>query len=155
MRTTLEAVGIGCGIFALILVLLIGSVATVGIGWGFDWVVAPFKGALSAREKIQGDGDFRIQAYTKFYNDCASIQALETDWDAQNRSLAAIQDPQRREIIELNKAGISAARDGAIRRYNTDSHKQWTEAQFKSTTLAYELSTGVYTGGNKTVCVVQ
>lgn len=158
-----EAV-IGCGVMVFIALLLI----TTGIGvavasYGVDWFTAPFKGAQAAHQTIQADGDFRIAAYTKFYNDCASIQALENEIDGQMLALQT-SSPGDQRIINANLAALSGSRDASISRYNTESHKQWTIAQFKSKSLAFELPTssyltynaaaGTYVKGVKTTCVV-
>lgn len=154
--------GIGC--FAVVAVLVAGTIGAVAFGWGYQWVTAPIRGAVDARETIQADGNFRIQAYNQFYNQCASIQGLERDIDASLILFTSSDNENDRRIARANMTGISAARDGAIAVYNTESHKQWTVAQFKSEALVYEIPTGSYLTydattdtfktGAKTVCVV-
>lgn len=137
----------------LVVVFFVVLLAPIGFIWGFQWVTAPFRGALGAREQIQANGSFRIQAYQGFFNQCASIQALEGDIDAQTKALDTISDSQRKEIVQANIAALNGARSGAIFRYNQDSLKNWTEGQFKDNDLPYQLSTAEYKGTH-TKCAV-
>ena len=156
------AAAVGC--LGIIIILVSGSIAALAFGWGFQWVTAPLRGALDARETIQADGNFRIQAYNSFYNQCQSIQALERDIDSQLILFTSSTNENDKRIARANMTGINAARDGAIARYNTESHKQWTVAQFKSEALVYEIPTATYLSyeatsdtfktGAKTVCVI-
>lgn len=160
MGTALAILG---GITALVLVVAL-MIGTMAFGWGFSWVTAPFRGAVDAREQIQASGTFRIEAYTSFYNQCASIQALEGDMETQVNFLSANTNDNDRRILLANITALEGTRAGAISRYNIDSHKQWTIAQFKSRALAYALPTSPYLTfnaatstwqkGAKTVCVV-
>jgi len=154
----------GIGAISLVLAVVAGIVGSIALGWGVQWFTAPFRGALSARETIQADGAFRIEAYTSFYNQCASIQALEGDEDTQVNLLQVVTNENDRRILLANIAALEGTRAGAIARYNVDSHKQWTIAQFKSRALAYELPptpyltfnplTNAWQKGAKTLCVV-
>lgn len=169
VKDDMKESAIGCGIFvALFGFLAVGltalSIGGMAFGYAWDWYTAPLKGAQDARQIIQADGEFRIDAYNTFYNACTSIEALERDVDLQISRLAtAITDNEKR-IINDSIVGIAAARDGAVARYNNDSHKQWTIAQFKSKALVYEISnpryltldpaTGAWKTGAKTTCVV-
>lgn len=130
------------------------SITAIYVSGGIKLLTNDFRGNVDAQEKIKANGNFRIAAYNKFFDSCASIQSLEVDLDSQKKLLESVTDNQRREIIEINIASITAARDGAIRRYNSDSAKDWTEAQFKAEKLAHQLPTATYNGSNKTLCVV-
>ena len=153
--------GIAAFFVVLFLVVSAGMVIT-GTSWGLQWVIAPFRGAVDARNQIQGNGNFRIQAYNSFYNQCSSIQYLEGDADSQLALLQSSTNDNDKRIINANLAALEGTRAGAIARYNTESHKQWTVAQFKSEALIYEIPTspyltfvnGEWKKGNKTVCVV-
>lgn len=52
--------GVGC--LGIVAVLILGTAGMAVAGYGLDWFLAPFKGAQAARQTIQADGDFRIQA---------------------------------------------------------------------------------------------
>lgn len=148
----------GCGIFAAI-VLFFGGIAALSIGgmafgYAWDWYTAPFKGAQEARQIIQADGNFRIQAYNYFYNQCTSIQKLEAEIDAQTTALETLSNEQYRQIVQTNIAAIRSARQQAILEYNQNSHKQWTEAQFKSEALPYEIADTQYVIGRRTQCAI-
>ena|SRR5688572_14589586 len=158
MRTFLAIVG---GLMAVCVIFA----GIWGAAYAVGWVTAPWRGAADARETIQADGNFRIQAYTQFYNMCTSIQALERDIDQQIALLKTSTIENEQRILRANVAGLGGTRDGAIAKYNNDSQKQWTIAQFKSEALAYELptspyvtvnsTTGDFVTGVKTECVVR
>lgn len=151
--------------WALAVVLVTGMIVGItAAGWGISWVTAPFRGAVGAREKIQADPNFRLDAYNSFYNQCASIQALEGDEDSQTTLLSSVTNENDKRILNANIAALEGTRSGAIARYNIESHKQWTVAQFKSRALVYEIPTGsyltfnsatnVWQKGSKTICVI-
>lgn len=128
------------GIIVIILAIAAGAFA-------IRWATAPAKGKLSAREQINS-GSFRIAAYDKFFNDCASIQGLEGQLEAQKNQLAKATGDDL-ERIEANVAGIEGARAQAIAAYNADARKSYTSGQFRSSTLPYQLDTK-----ENTECVV-
>lgn len=102
-------VTIGATIAAVLAIILVVMLIAVGI-WGFQWVTAPFRGSLDARERIQASRAFRVGAYESFFNACSSIQALEIDLDSQKQLLEITANDQRKEIIQANIAAITAAR---------------------------------------------
>lgn len=141
-----KAVGVVLGIIAL-------TVAVVAIGWGIQWFTAPFRGSLDAREQIQADGSFRIAAYETFFNQCASVQALEGQLDQQFELRKVEHDGQSLRRINNVIAGIQGQRFTAISKYNADSHKGYTVAQFKSSDLPFEIPLVTYSEGDtKTQC---
>lgn len=144
------------GLGAAVAVFLLFVLATSAV-WGFQWITAPFRGSLEARERIKADGDFRIVAYDSFFNQCASIQALEGRLEfaqaALDNAIARGATPFEIRQYEADFNGISGFRSEAIAKYNADAAKSWTEGQFRSERLPYQLSTAQYVkGGTKTQC---
>lgn len=152
----------GCGgavlaffaVVVIVIAMMLTAATLTGIGWGWQWITAEIRGSVGAREKITADPNFRIQAYQSFFEQCSSIQALERDIEEQQKLLEIIQDPQRREIIQLNVASITGARNGAVDRYNQNALKNWTEGQFRDNDLPYQIPT-TYRTGVRTICAVQ
>lgn len=129
----LAIVGTVVAVIAVIVVLVVGIFA-------LKWFSAPVRGALDARETIQADGDFRLQAYNQFFNLCASIQGHEGTILAQRSLLAATTDSDEQARVRANIAGIEGQRIRAITKYNVESAKDWTVGQFKASKLPYQLS---------------
>lgn len=150
---------VGCGIFVAIFGFLFAGLTALSIGgmafgYAWDWYTAPLKGAQEARQIIQADGNFRLQAYNYFYNQCTSVQKLEAEIDAQTAALETLTNEQYRQVVQVNIAAIRSARQQAVLEYNQNSHKQWTEAQFKSEALPYEIPDSPYVIGRRTLCAI-
>lgn len=116
---------------ALLLVLALGLFGVYGVGW-FKRTTADYRGQTGVREKTLADPDYRIAAYEKFYDACASVQALE-DQIANTR---AEKPPHWR----VNVVALQNQRANLIRDYNADSRKAGTQAQFKASDLPYQLN---------------
>lgn len=121
------------GAVVLFFVILVGIVFIAG---GASWLTAPFRGAVEQREIVQGDGNYRIAAYEKFYNDCAAVQALE-DQIALMKANKSLPKDQR----ETNILALESNRNRLIRQYNADSRKADTIENFKASDLPYQLDT--------------
>jgi hypothetical protein len=121
---------------------VVAVVAAVVVGLYFAlWYSAPARGALDARETIQGDGDFRIQAYNHFFNLCSDVQGLEGAHDATLRQLDLLgPDSDDRNRVVANLTGIESQRARSIADYNADARKNWTSGQFRDEDLPYQLS---------------
>ena len=107
------------------------------ISYGAGWVTAPWSGKLQARQQIQS-GDFRIQAYTHFFDLCASVttldQALQQTLQAekQDKGYSLSQD-RTNYTAQLN------SRNDAANQYNVQSQENYTVAQFKASNLPYQI----------------
>lgn len=128
----------------LLLALVIGL-----ISWGVGWVSAPWQGKLQARQQIQS-GDFRIQAYTQFFDLCAAVQTTDQALNQSYDDLARATDPSDRSRIATNITAQLNNRNDAANQYNVKTHEGYTVGQFKSSNLPYEL--GAYTKGEVTTC---
>jgi hypothetical protein len=120
----------------VVLLVVIGIIFAVG-AWGFNWFAAPYQGKLQARQQINS-GDFRIQAYNQFFDNCASIQTDEQNLKQFYSDLktAPKSDQSRiRTNITANMVDVNSA----INQYNADSHKSYTVGQFKSSNLPYQI----------------
>ena len=119
------------------LFVLIGIVMAVGT-WAFNWFAAPYQGKLQARQQIQGSGDFRIQAYNHFFDQCASITTAEQNLQQFYAQLKTAKGDDRTRI-ETNITANVIDVNGAINQYNEDAQKSYTIGQFRSSNLPYSI----------------
>lgn len=144
-----EAFGaIGCAVAAVL-----GIVVLVVGGYAVKYYTADVRGRIDANETIKS-GDSRIANYNHFFNLCASVQTNEAQLDALSDQLRA-QTPGTPDYnrVLTNITGVRAARAGAINQYNADASKSYTQGQFLSSKLPYQLPTAEYSGA-KTVCAL-
>lgn len=130
--------GFWYGVRWLLLILFLLFVLGM-IGRGLGWITADFRGASDAREKIHADGNFRIEAYDRFYNQCASVQSIEAAINAARAELNTKPSARRREQINTNITALTAARADAVNQYNADARKSYTAGQFKASDLPSSL----------------
>ena len=136
------------------LLLIIGFFVAVSIvfavgHWAFSWFAAPYQGKLQARQQIQS-GNFRIAAYSQFFNECASVttldQALQQNLVAEKTDKGfSLQQDRTNYTAQLN------SRNDAANQYNTQSQESYTVAQFKASNLPYVIPT--YKKGKVFSCV--
>lgn len=117
----------------LCLLLLIGAV------WGLQWATAPFRGAKDARETIQADGDFRIQAYNTFFDRCASVQTAESRITSLEEELETDPPQSRVTQIQSSLSAIRSQRANTINIYNSEAERDWTVGQFRDEGLPHQL----------------
>lgn len=121
---------------------LLGVVLLVSLIVGFQWISAPFRGALDARETIQADGDFRIAAYNTFFNRCANIQTHEARIESLETELNDEQNPPTSARVSQIQSSLSAIRSQRaedINLYNSEASRDWTVGQFRDEGLPHEL----------------
>lgn len=143
MSTTVKVVLGALGLLTVAIVMIVGTYA-------FNWFAAPYQGKLQARQQIQS-GNNRIQAYEQFFNECASVQTME---QALSQSYTELKSASKddRARIETNISAQLNDRNDAANQYNAQSHENYTNAQFKASSLPYEI--GRYTKGEVTQCNV-
>lgn len=123
------------------LALVLAAVITAAV-WGWRSLTAETAGRVGARVQILS-ADSRIQAYDLFFNECASVQGLEGQLDAQYNERAAASGSDLRRV-NANIAGITGARAQAIAQYNADARKGYTIGQFRASDLPYQLDPAPY-----------
>ena len=135
--------------------LLAGGLLLLGLLWSgglaFQYFTADVRGAVSANEQIKAKGEYRIEAYDRFFNACASVQSLEANITAQRAELEATTDERRRGQLQTNLTAITAGRAEAANQYNADAAKSYTAGQFRDSSLPFHISP-IMTEGNPTVC---
>lgn len=139
----------GIAVLALVAVMLGGW----WLSYAVSWWLAPWEGKLEARQIIQGDGNFRIVAYERFYNQCSTIQTYEDSLRALNMQIEETEDTRTRNILLTNRTGLQAQRMRAINQYNVDAAKDWTIGQFRDNGLPYEIPAVPFSEGVHTECV--
>lgn len=124
--------------------VVVVSVTFLVIGaasFGLRWALAGPKGELQAREQILS-GDNRIRAYNHFFDQCASIQALESTLSASLDELASADQTNQDNIIRIqtNITGLRSQRARAVAEYNADASKNYTDGQFRSLSLPFQIT---------------
>jgi hypothetical protein len=100
--------------------------------FGIRWVTADARGAGEAREQTRANGSYRIAAYDKFFDLCASIQAQE------DRIVIFSDDPSPEGQVNLR--AVKAKRTELIRQYNADATKSDTKGHFLASDLPYQIN---------------
>ena len=144
------ALSIGAGIALSILVL---ALLVVG-GFALRWVTAEPRGALSQREKIIADGNYRIAAYDSFFDQCGAIQAKEDQIrqtedrkiDDKSGSAGGFTSTQKDAIL----LALKNSRAEMVRSYNADAAKADTRANFLASSLPYQIDIDNY----NTICTL-
>ena len=131
---------------ALLVGVFLASIFIVGT---LQKGTADFRGGVAATESVKANGAYRIAAYEKFYDQCAAVQGFETTIEALENELPTA-TPERQAIIQSTLTGLQSARGNAIFQYNADARKTDTQANFKSSTLPFQLDPNQ----EKTTCVV-
>lgn len=129
--------GIGEGgvvaiICAVIVAVVVGTYAV-------KYFTADVRGKVDANEKIKADGNFRIEAYDRFFDACSSVQAIELQLQAARVEASTNKDERRAGQIRTNIMGLTSARADAVTKYNGDARKSYTAGQFRSSDLPSEL----------------
>jgi hypothetical protein len=129
-------------IVAVAAVVLVGIAVLLGLYLGgliFSQKTANLRGETGKRNLVEGRGSFRIAAYDHFFDLCTSVQSFEAQRTAQQAELAGHPSAYRAEQVRSNLAAIDAQRTAAIRQYNNDARKTYTEGQFRSSDLPFQL----------------
>lgn len=127
-------------IAAVVFVLLMAFIVMIATGV-FKKETADFRGDVKATEQVQADGRYRIQAYDKFFNDCASIQSKTQQIKQAEEDLAlASGDPAAERDARTTLRALRNQRTEAINQYNIDARKAGTLGQFRDSALPYSIS---------------
>ena len=123
------------GALLLIVVIVVGVYFTV-------WHTAEPRGAISAREQIVANADFRIHSYDHFFDQCAYIQTQQAKLDNNYSALLAMEeagvnesDPDRYWKKYDEVTAITNILESGANNYNADSDKEGTRGQFKEVCL--------------------
>lgn len=132
-----------------VLLYLLGMAA-----FGVRVMTAGIVGRGEAHIQIQS-GSNRIVQYDHFFNLCASVQQAEAGIDAQTDLLESTSDSNEQARIKTNIAALQMTRSNGVFQYNADASKEYTQGQFRDSSLPYQLSEEPYkAGGTKTTCAV-
>lgn len=130
-----------------IIAVVVGSLIVLSLAvFGIRWVTAPAQGSLEAREQTVGSGTFRLAAYQHFFDLCAAAQAQGDRLAVQHEQLELTDDPTQQARIQQNIAAIQSVQAEKIREYNTDATATYTQGQFQSRDLPYQISADRETG---------
>lgn len=119
--------------------LAIVCLATWGIWSGIAGSVAPWQGEVSKRQKVEGNGDYRIAAYDHFHDLCGQVVAKETIIKGFKQDVKDASDPADQSIARANLRAAQNTRTEMINEYNADADKDYTEGQFRDSDLPFHL----------------
>lgn len=126
------------GVLAIIVVIVLSIMATFGFGL-FQRGTADFRGGTQAIEQTKGSGSYRIAAYDRFFDSCASIQSDEgTIKELLEERKSANKD--RVDQINTTLTAVRSARREKIAEYNADARKTDTRGHFRSSDLPYNIN---------------
>lgn len=135
----------GLGVLGILSIIVAGAVViglsimyVFGVGFFTD-ATADRQGETQKKQQVEGNGAYRIAAYDKFFDDCASIQSTEGQIKIQKQQLASTTDAGQRSIITTNVTALESIRVSAISQYNADARKSYTSGQFRSSDLPYRI----------------
>lgn len=135
MRETAQAGGwvLWAGVVAIIVAILLAAMAVFGFGL-FKRSTADFRGTTDQIEQTRASGSFRIQAYDRFYDRCAGVQADEATIKALLDERANAPDGRKAQI-NATLTAVRSARAEKIAEYNADARKVGTIGQFRAIDL--------------------
>jgi hypothetical protein len=124
-------------------------VAIIVVGFGlffggqiFSQKTANLRGETSKRNQVEANGQFRIQAYNRFFDLCTTIQGQE----ATIKALTAERDDKahppsatRQDEISASLTALVGNRITNISDYNNSAQKSYTEGQFLSSKLPFRI----------------
>lgn len=140
----------GCAAWLMAMIVVVILVGGIGVaGFALDWWTTPFFGRLEARHQIY-KGSNIIAQYDKFFNLCSTVQSDEVRYDNLKKTLDQTDDAYERNRLIQSMTSVLNLRGEVVAQYNNDSHKDYTDGQFKSSNLPYELNLD-YKGG-RTIC---
>lgn len=99
---------------------------------------ADFRGGVDQVEQVEGNADYRIAAYDRFFALCAQVQGNEATIKSLEEELVTA-DESRKSVIRATLTGVKSQRAQNIAEYNADASKEATAAKFKASNLPYNL----------------
>jgi|SRR5690625_2768523 len=124
----------------LLLLLAISFLVAV-YGFGFlQRETADFRGETKQIEDTQANSDYRMAAYDRFYDKCASVQSIESKIQNMEEELDGTEETQRKTVLKTSITASKNKRAELINSYNADARKEATRGQFKASDLPYELN---------------
>lgn len=116
----------------------------------FRYFTAEIRGIVPAEERIQS-ADFRIYSYEYFYNQLATVNAEEANYDAQYERLQTlVADTEEYNRVQRNLAAIKAHIERLKLQYNADARKEGTRGQFRATDLPHQIEIQPHEYGRRT-----
>ena len=123
-----------------VVAFVLGIVLVAAVIFAIQWFTAEPRGALDARERTVADGSYRIAAYDKFFRDCSSAQTVQQNLANAQERADTNTDPAMQPQLDANVNALSNTLNGAVNRYNADSARDYTVAQFKDSSLPFTLN---------------
>jgi hypothetical protein len=136
LRSDRGEVGVG----AAVLLGIAAIVAIVLLVYGIRWITAEPSGKLQQRESTVGNGDYRISAYDKFFDDCSGAKTTQQNLkDAKEAADAHDVDATRQAQLDANVTALKQTLYTLVNQYNADAMKADTRGHFKASNLPYQI----------------
>lgn len=122
----------------------IAAVMAIAIGLVFlrdfySSTTADRRGGIEQREDTVADGDYRIAAYERFYDMCASVQSAEARIANAEAELADKPSASRESQLKTTLQALRNQRSEAINEYNAEARKEDTAANFRASDLPAQI----------------
>lgn len=98
-----------------------GGVAAAIIGIALLWALGTAFGIIGGVTDRVADPDRMVGVYERFFDRCASVQALEDQRDSVQAELDATEDGKRAERLRSSLQAVEAQRARTISQYNADA----------------------------------
>lgn len=136
MRPARYAIPAAFGVGVVVLTIALMWVFGVAL---FSSTTAETRGKTGVREDTVADAGFRIAAYERFYDLCASVQSTEGRIAALQQELDGGVTDARKAQIDTTLTALRGQRAEQIAEYNAEARKVRTVAQFQASDLPPEL----------------
>jgi len=133
----LGAFVVGVIVFFVVLIV-VACIGIFGFGW-FQRSTADFRGQTAAIEKTKANADFRLRAYDQFYDLCSQVQSLEDRIVIFEGDVKMFEGTSKEAVALTNLHALQAQRSSLIREYNAKASRGFTDGQFRSNDLPYQL----------------
>lgn len=126
-------------VFIAIGVILLIIIASIYVSGFISMGTADFRGEVDKKEKVEANGNYRIDAYNEFYDTCSSIQAKQDQINNLNSLLATESDTSRKNDLKGAILANENQKASLIREYNAKASAKYTVGQFKDSNLPYHI----------------
>lgn len=133
-----SALAVGVGLALLVIVVVVALMDVFGVGF-FSRATANFRGQTAAIEKTKANADFRLHSYNEFFDLCAGVQASEDRIQIATDTLVRMKGTDQETTAIVNLAAIESERATLVREYNAKASRSFTDGQFRSSNLPYQL----------------
>lgn len=115
--------------------VIVSAIYVIG---GIQSSTAGFRGGVEKKERVVGDGDYRIAQYDHFYELCSAIQAKNENIE-NLEALRDASDKDRREELDAAIAAQKNTKNELVQEYNADAAANGTKGKYRASELPYQI----------------